>query len=658
MFNNFNLEGCKLLQDAEKERKNLRHPYVGSEHLLLSILKNSKEVSNIFKLHNISYASFKSELVKVVGKASEVQKINLYTPLLKRIIANSIEDATENNNGEVLPNHYVLSILEEGEGIAFRLLLGMDVNIDKLHKDLIKANVNEKLYLNEIGVDLNSIVNTNEQILNRDEEIDNIIEILIRKKKNNPILIGEAGVGKTAIVEELSRRIVQKRVPEFLENKKIIMLEMGNLVAGTKYRGEFEEKLTKVINEVINNDNIILFIDEIHTMINAGGAEGAINASDILKPYLARGELKCIGATTPLEYENSILKDKALSRRFEKIMITEPGKLELKNILIGIKKEYEDFHKVKITKRNISDIMELSDKYITNKYNPDKAIDLLDTVCAYVKMKKHINDNKKEMRDKIDLIIKSKERAIKNNNFDEAIKLKQKEFLLSKKLESNNNSILINKKDILKVIGDKLNKPLPELQLEYIEKIFNILKKNVVGQDEAINRIYTILKDYFTKELNKPLALHLIGPKKVGKSYTAKLISEVYGNKYPVIDIDFKEFKDDSSLNKLIGASAGYVGFGEEYLLKKIRDNVFSIVIINNFNEGNEKVKSLIKNIIEKGKYLNGKGEVIYCLNTLFILTSTIDKTNHIGFCDNLKTNKEQNLKIENTIIFKEKITT
>ena len=634
MFNNFDLEGCKILKDAEKERKELKHPYVGSEHLLLSILRNSKEISNIFKSYDVTYNSFKNELIKVIGKVKHEQEINLYTPLLKRIIASSIEHASENNRGKVLPNHYILALLEESEGIAFRMLLGMGVNIDKLHKDLKNIQANEQLYLDEIGINLNESVNLDESILKRDDKINQIIEILIRKKKNNPILIGEAGVGKTAIVEELARRIVLKQVPEFLENKKIIMLEMGSLVAGTKYRGEFEEKLTRLINEVINNDEIILFIDEIHTMINAGGAEGAINASDILKPYLARGKIKCIGATTPLEYEKTILKDKALSRRFEKIFITEPDKDELAQILLGIKKEYEDFHKVKISEKNIDDIIMYSDKFIANKFNPDKSIDLLDTVCAYVKMKKYLINDKSNLKNKINSIIESKELAIKENRFDEAIKLKNKEFLLSKKLNNKKVENVILEEDILKIVSDKINIPLPEMQKKYIEKINAELKKSLFNQDNTIDNINNILRDHFMKDINKPLAIHLKGFNNVELKAAAKVFSKVYEKKYPVINIDFKEFKDSTSLNKLIGATPGYVGFGEDYILKKISDNTFAVVIIENFNDGNISIKNLIKSIVERGKFLNGKGELICCSNVLFVLISTINKTNDLGFCD------------------------
>ena len=324
MFNNFGFIGSKLLKDAELERINLHHPYVGSEHLLLAILKGDSESKKILEDAGLTYQKFKQELIDIVGVPKKNIDINLYTPLLKRILSNALNDAKENNKGIVTESHLIIAMLDEGEGIAIRIMLGLNINLDDLYDELkVKPQdiKKEKLEILNIGRVLNDLVDEFDEVVGRDKEIDNIIEVLLRKKKSNPLLIGPAGVGKTAIVEELARRISAKEVPFPLLNKKIIELPMGDLVSGTKYRGEFEERLTKIIKEVIKNKNIILFIDEVHTMVNAGGAEGAINASDILKPYLARGDLKVIGATTTEEYERFIAKDKALERRFETILV-------------------------------------------------------------------------------------------------------------------------------------------------------------------------------------------------------------------------------------------------------------------------------------------------------------------------------------------------
>ena len=390
MFDNYGIEIAGIFKKAEKLRKSLKHPYVGSEHLLLAILERENEVSKKLRLYGLTFDIFKNELINVVGKSNKDTDFILYTPLLKRIIENATNDASENNKGKVTERHLFIAMLEEGEGIAIRIMLSLDLDLDSIYEDLkfsLVGNKNSKLEIMEIGINLNKNVNEGETVIGREEEINLVIESLLRKKKSNPLLIGRAGVGKTAIVEELARRINKKLVPNELLNKTIVMLEMGSLVSGTKYRGEFEERLTKIIKEVIEDQNIILFIDEIHTMLNAGGAEGAINASDILKPYLARGDIKCIGATTTEEYYNSIYKDKALERRFYSIQIEEPDKEKTEHILLGIKEEYEAHHHLKISEENIKDIVELADKYIKNKSNPDKSIDLLDMVCARQKLK-------------------------------------------------------------------------------------------------------------------------------------------------------------------------------------------------------------------------------------------------------------------------------
>ena len=421
MFNNFGFIGSKILKDAEEERKLLSHPYVGSEHLLLAILKNNSEIKDRLEEIGLTYKKFKQELIDIVGIPKKNIDVNLYTPLLKRVLSNALSDAKENNKGVVTESHLLLAMLEEGEGIAIRIMIGMNINLDDLYDELkIKPqNIKgEKLEVMTVGRVLNDLTNNFDKVIGRDKEINSVIEVLMRKKKCNPLLIGPAGVGKTAIVEELARRIKNKEVPMILLNKKIIDLPMGDLVSGTKYRGEFEERLTKIIKEIIKNKNIILFIDEIHTMVNAGGAEGAINAGDILKPYLARGEIKVIGATTTEEYERFISKDKALERRFETILIKEPTLEETKEILKGLKETYEHHHNIKITNENIEDMTFLANKYLFTKKNPDKTIDLLDSVCAYVKRKNLQKDELIEVEKKLKELTKLKEKSVLENKFN------------------------------------------------------------------------------------------------------------------------------------------------------------------------------------------------------------------------------------------------
>ena len=428
MFDKYSFTISKIFKYAEEEMKVLHHPYVGSEHLLLSLLKNSKDVKEIASKYNLTYDNFKKELLLVVGSSSKESAYILYTPLLKRVINLAMDDAKERKE-ELNSKHLFLALLEEGEGIAIRLLYGMNINLDSMYDELNEREhkTNQKLEILNIGKDLSDVINPDDILVGRDKELNLIIETLIRKNKNNPLLVGDAGVGKTAIVEELVRRINLKEVPKSLQNKRIIMLEMGSLVAGTKYRGEFEEKLTKVIKELESNPNIILFIDEIHTMVNAGGAEGAINASDILKPYLARGKVKIIGATTTHEYNKFILKDKALNRRFELIKICEPSILETEEILNKIKPSFEKHYNIKITSKNISDIVHLTNRYISDRRNPDKSIDILDSVCAMKEVSNKTSNIIDSYKYKKEEIIKLKEEMVKKNDFVRALEYHNEE---------------------------------------------------------------------------------------------------------------------------------------------------------------------------------------------------------------------------------------
>ena len=380
----------EILKDAEDEKIKLKHPYVGSEHLLLAIIKESNELTKFLSEYNLDYRLFKKELLEVIGTSKKDASIKLYTPVLRKIIARYEIKKNKYINSDIYEDLF-LCLLDEGEGIAIRIMLRMNVDLDEIYFNLKeKRKVKGMETASKIGVLLNSHIDLNEKVIGREEEINKLILTLTRKKKCNPILIGPAGVGKTAIVEEFTRRIIKNEVPSSLKDYKVIMLEMGSLVSGTKYRGEFEERLNKILQEIIEDKKTIIFIDEIHSMVNAGGADGAINASDILKPYLARGEIKCIGATTTNEYNNSILSDKALARRFDCINVNEPSKDEMYSLLNKVKCEYERYHGIRINSKMIKKILDLSDYYLKTIANPDKSIDLLDSSCAYAK----INGNK------------------------------------------------------------------------------------------------------------------------------------------------------------------------------------------------------------------------------------------------------------------------
>ena len=454
----------------------------------------------------------------------------------------------------------------------------MNINLDSMYDELNEREhkTNQKLEILNIGKDLSDVIDPDDILVGRDKELNLIIETLIRKNKNNPLLVGDAGVGKTAIVEELVRRINLKEVPKSLQNKRIIMLEMGSLVAGTKYRGEFEEKLTKVIKELESNSNIILFIDEIHTMVNAGGAEGAINASDILKPYLARGKVKIIGATTTHEYNKFILKDKALNRRFELIKICEPSILETEEILNKIKPSFEKHYNIKITSKNISDIVHLTNRYISDRRNPDKSIDILDSVCAMKEVSNKTSNIIDSYKYKKEEIIKLKEEMVKKNDFVRALEYHNEEVKIDKILNKKmKQTIKITEQDILNLISRKCNIPIINKKSKYKE-LENFLLNNLIGQDEAIKKI---IKNMINFDEDKPLSLLLTGSTGVGKTETVKLISKFLN--INLLRLDMSEYNQDITINRLVGSSAGYVGYDDGAIFDSIKMEPFTCILVD-----------------------------------------------------------------------------
>ena len=656
MFNNFGVHLANIFRKAEEERYNLKHPYVGTEHLLLAILSEDLDMSEILGSYGLTYDKFKKELLIIVGSATKASNITLYTPLLKRVINNAIENAKEDNNGLVTTKHLIISMLEEGEGIAIRLLISMDINIDAMYDELNKKTIskNKKLELYETGTLMNDSIDFNEVVVGRDKEIGLIIETLLRKKKNNPILIGDAGVGKTAIVEELVRRINRKEVPDELFNTKIVALEMGSLVSGTKYRGEFEEKLTKIIKELEGNSDIILFIDEIHSMVNAGGAEGAITAGDIFKPALARGNIKCIGATTNEEYQKYFSKDKALMRRFEMIAVEEPTPDETKDILLKVKKEYELHHNVIISEDIIDKIIMYTTKYITNKKNPDKAIDFLDSVCSKVKTSVNYNNEKREFYKKLDLLRKEKETCIKKNNYDKALEIYNEEMIISKNLNEykKDKKIKILEKDIISVLEGKTNLILSKEKLSFLNKIKEEIYNELYGVESYVDKICNCIENNI---LNKKgtLKIYLEGEKYLGKSTIVKKIAKNYP-KCNFINIDLKDYTSPHDISKLIGTTQGYVGYNDIHLFSKLKNNCFAIILFDNYSSAHSSIKELIKQILKEHSITDNKGEKIYFNNTFIFLTDDIENNNKVGFNNNSishKTNELEDL-VDYTITF------
>ena len=623
MYNNYNLETSRIFKDAEKIMISLNHGYVGTEHLFLSMLKNSEEIRNLLEKYQIEYDGFLEELLLVVNSETCKKVACIYTPLLKKVIKNAEMHA---KNSYITPFMLLESLLEEGEGIAIRILISMGLDIDKLYDEikLKDKKSNQKLEIYNMGKEMSKDLSDN-FVVGREKEIDLITETLLRKNKNNPLLIGDAGVGKSAIVEELARRIKKGDVPNALKNKKIISIEMSSLVAGTKYRGEFEEKLNKIIKEVENNPEIILFIDEIHTLSNAGGAEGAINASDILKPYLARGKIKVIGATTTNEYNKFIAKDKALSRRFDLIKINEPSIDETINILSKIKPSFEHHYNIKISEENIRQIVDLTNKYILDRFNPDKSIDLLDSVCAMKEVKSPKEKNIIILKNKLSNIIEAKEKMVKNNNFEEALNYRKQEIELNAKIEKEKNSSnRITNNDIKEVMLRKSN--IPNMKNNW-KDLKAYLNNEIVGQEEAINEIIASLK---SKESDLPVSILLTGSTGVGKTKTVKEIATYL--KMPLVRLDLSEYNEPVSINRLIGSSAGYVGYDDENIFDRIRMYPNSIVLLDELEKANSNVINLFLQVLDEGFITNAKGEKIDFKNTYIFMTSNAEINNKIGF--------------------------
>ncbi len=647
MFSKFDDDAKKILLNMKKEMTDLKHPYVGTEHLLLSILKYGNN-NLLKKLNNegITYEIFKNELLKVVGKGTSTNEYFLYTPLLRRVMENASLISSDNGKNTIDVYDLITSLLNEGEGIAIRILLGMNLDLDKLYDLFVKdsSTIHGKLLVESFGINLNEKCKEGkiDPVVGREKEISRLIEILSRRTKNNPILLGEAGVGKTAVVEELARRLENRYLGK-LSNKKIISISMSNLVAGTKYRGEFEERVEKIISELENNDDIILFIDEIHTLVGAGGAEGAIDASNILKPALARGKIKIIGATTTNEYKEFIEKDKALARRFQIIDIKEPKVNEVINILKKLRPIYEKYHMVKISDEVIEKIAVLSDKYIFDRKMPDKAIDVMDEACSRLLVSSFKNSELNNIDEKLKNIRNLKNDSILNNNFNDAFLYRKAEKLLETKKNKmelqrvRNKAREIKISDVYSIIEERAKVPISLNNNDISNNLRNRLRKKIFGQDEAIEKLVSSIrkKKYVIEENEKPNSFLFIGPTGVGKTLLAKEFGKFMYNDN-VFKVDMSEFKENHSISKMIGSPPGYVGYNDnKNLFEKVKDNPYSLIILDEIEKGSKDVINLFLQILDEGKCKNSSGEEINFSNTTIIMTSNLgSKKNNIGFLD------------------------
>ena len=648
MLYKFDADAQKVLIIAKKEMQELRHPYVGTEHLLLAILKNEKlEITKILKEYNIDYSSFKKELIRVVGTGKESNEWFLFTPLLKRVIENAIA-YNKSEDSTISTYNLFISLLEEGEGVANRILMGMNIDIDYLYEKFSKdfkykaGDKVESLFLDEFAINLNKVcLNNDESVIGREKEINRIIEILLRKNKNNPLLIGDAGVGKTALVEELARKIALGCVPNKLLGKKIYSVSMASLIAGTKYRGEFEERLNKIIAEIEDKEDIILFIDEVHTLIGAGGAEGAIDASNLMKPYLARGKLKIIGATTEKEYQCHIENDKALDRRFQKVFIREPNLEEVKNILLHLRPVYERFHNVLISDILIDKIIKYTNLYVGYGRQPDKAIDVLDEVCSKTALKDTKFDKKiKDININLNKVKGLKNNAIINHNYKLAIKFKDEEKVLENeftKLIYNGNKEqkkTVSMNTLYDVLSEKTNIPIKMIDNLNYRKLIKLLENRVIGQNVAIEKAVMAMENQAFFSRNKPLSLLLVGKSGLGKTFFVKELAKILYNDDSFIRLDMSEYRESHMVSEIIGAPPGYVGFdNKETILDKVKRRPYAIMLLDEIEKASSSVMKLFLQVFDEGVMTTTSGEKVDFSHVCIFMTSNLGMNiKSIGF--------------------------
>ena len=632
-MNNYTEELKRILKSSELIAESLNSSNINSIHFIMSMLSNYNSLSKILEKYKIKLEEIKSYLPK--------EQSNKYLFYSKELLS-SIESvilSLENIDDEITLNLLFNEILSNKDTLCYKALIKTNIDIESLKKSILTTNtISSNSILKTIGRNLNKLALNNEfdPVIGREKEITRVIEVLKRKNKNNPLLLGEAGVGKTSVVEELARRITKNQVPNFLKGKTIYEVNLSSVIAGTKYRGEFEEKLTKLINEFEKNDNLILFIDEIHTLVGAGGAEGAIDASNILKPALARGKLSLIGATTLKEYTNSIEKDKALDRRFEPLLINETNYEETLYILKKIKPNYEKYHNVKIPNNIIELTAKLSNKYIKNKHNPDKSIDILDEISAVTSLIEKKTTYSK-IKNKISVLTEKKNKCILENNLTKALTLKKEITTLENKLKENTNKSkknIVTKTILKEVLETKTNSNIFELSNpDYFIDLNKYLKQNIFDQDHIIDNITNKLISFTKSISNLPLTISLNGPVKTGKTYLVNTLSNYL--KTHLITLNMKDYITSTSITKLIGSSAGYVGYNEKNTpFESLKHHPVSIILLEDYNYTHPTIKALFNTITSTGKLTLNNNETINFENTIIIKTTQESNESKIGFIE------------------------
>lgn len=674
MFGRFTERANRVMLLAEDEAKRLNHGYVGTEHLLLGLIREGQGVAaRALAEVGINFNQVKAEIERVIGRGEQMVEGKLgFTPRSKKVLNLAIDEARLLGHNYIGTEHLLLGLIREGEGVAARILKELGADLDVIRRTVIgllggtqpapgsapgrKAQTNTPT-LDEFSRDLTEMAEAGklDPVIGREKEIERVIQILSRRTKNNPCLIGEPGVGKTAIAEGLAQRIMDENVPENLLDKRVVSLDLGALVAGSKYRGEFEKRMKSVVDEIRAAGDVIVFIDEIHTLVGAGAAEGAIDAANILKPALARGEMQCIGATTLDEFRKYIEKDAALERRFQSILVEEATVEETVEILKGLRDSYEAHHRVKITDEAIRAAAYLSNRYITDRFLPDKAIDLIDEAGSRVHLRQNTRPPQvKELSARLEDIEKEKEASIKSQEFEKAARLRDEEKQLREALENTrkewkqqkgSDNTIVTEEDIAEVVSSWTGIPVSKMSLEESEKLLHLeedLHKRVIGQEEAIVAISKAVRRARAglKDPKRPIGSFIfLGPTGVGKTELARALAQsMFNDEDAMIRIDMSEYMEKHAVSRLVGAPPGYVGYDEGgQLTEQVRRHPYSVILLDEIEKAHPEVFNILLQMLEDGHLTDAQGRKVDFRNTVIIMTSNvgatmIEKTGRLGF--------------------------